>query len=487
MAQDYASALDIAISGAVDAGDEVVIIGGEEFIIGVAKTATVTIGATTFDVVMTGTSIAITNTAGVAVAAPNADWTALLRTIDYRHDGTLVSTTVGARTLALTAEDLAGNTQSSLTTIDVTTNNTPVDDDETAAPTEDTPFSVPAATGLLANATDVEGDPISISGYTIAGVTGTQPVGTPVTIPSVGDLTINADGSYDFTPAADFSGPVPVITYSVTDGFSTDTSTLTLAVTNVNDDPTASAAPLTPTEDTPATGAITATDVDGDPLTYTLSTPPANGTVALNPDGTFTYTPDPGFNGSDPFTVTVDDGNGGTIDVTVPVSVGAVNDDPVASAAPLTPTEDTPATGAITATDPDGDPLTYTLSTPPANGTVTLNPDGTFSYTPDADYNGSDDFVVTVDDGNGGTVDVTVPVTVAAVNDDPTASAAPLTPSGGHAGHRHGCCRRRGRRSADLHIVDATGQRHRRPQPGRHVHLYAGPRLQRLGPLHGHG
>ncbi len=287
---------------------------------------------------------------------------------------------------------------------------------------------MPAATGLLANATDVEGDPISISGYTIAGVTGTQPVGTPVTIPSVGDLTINADGSYDFTPAADFSGPVPVITYSVTDGFSTDTSTLTLAVTNVNDDPTASAAPLTPTEDTPATGAITATDVDGDPLTYTLSTPPANGTVALNPDGTFTYTPDPGFNGSDPFTVTVDDGNGGTIDVTVPVSVGAVNDDPVASAAPLTPTEDTPATGAITATDPDGDPLTYTLSTPPANGTVTLNPDGTFSYTPDADYNGSDDFVVTVDDGNGGTVDVTVPVTVAAVNDDPTASAAPLTP-----------------------------------------------------------
>ena len=151
------------------------IIGGEEYIIGVAKTATVTIGATTFDVVMTGHVDCHHQYRWRCGGPPNADWTALLRSIDYRHDGTLVSTTVGARTLALTAEDLAGNTQSSLTTIDVTTNNTPVDDDETAAPTEDTPFSVPAATGLLANATDVEGDPISISGSTIAGITAPNP------------------------------------------------------------------------------------------------------------------------------------------------------------------------------------------------------------------------------------------------------------------------------------------------------------------------
>ena len=166
--------------------------------------------------------------------------------------------------------------------------------------------------------------------------------------------------------------------------------TVPVSVGAVNDDPVGSTTPLTPTEDTPATGAITATDPDGDPLTYTLSTPPANGTVTLNPDGTFSYTPDPDYNGSDDFVVTVDDGNGGTVDVTVPVTVAAVNDDPTASAAPLTPLEDTPATGAVIATDVDGDPLTYSLSTPPANGTVALNPDGTFTYTPDPGFNGSD-------------------------------------------------------------------------------------------------
>ena len=69
---------------------------------------------------------------------------------------------------------------------------------------------VPAASGLLSGASDPDGDPLTITGFTVPGVTGTQTPGTPVTIPGVGDVTINADGSYSFTPVPDFNGTIPV-------------------------------------------------------------------------------------------------------------------------------------------------------------------------------------------------------------------------------------------------------------------------------------
>ena len=65
------------------------------------------------------------------------------------------------------------------------------------------------APGLLANATDVEGNPLTVSAFTVGGVTGT--VGTALPIPRVGALTVNADGSYSFTQLANFTGAIPVV------------------------------------------------------------------------------------------------------------------------------------------------------------------------------------------------------------------------------------------------------------------------------------
>jgi large repetitive protein len=98
----------------------------------------------------------------------------------------------------------------------------------------------------------------------------------------------------------------------------------------------------------------------------------------------------------------------------------APNDPPVGEDASVTTPEDTPVSGTVTATDVDGDDLTFTLDGGPSNGTVTVNPDGSYEYVPNADYNGGDSFTVTVDDGQGGTDTITVNVTVTPENDPAT-------------------------------------------------------------------
>ena len=184
-----------------------------------------------------------------------------------------------------------------------------------------------------------------------------------------------------------------------------------------NTPPTALADAVTTPEDTPVTGAVTGSDLDGDDLRFTLDGGPSHGSVTVNPDGSYDYTPDPDYNGPDSFTVTVDDGRGGTDTVTVDVTVTPVNDPPVGNDDTVTTPEDTPVSGTVTGTDVDGDPLTYTLDGGPSHGSVTVNPDGSYDYTPDPDYNGPDSFTVTVDDGNGGTDTITVDITVTPVND----------------------------------------------------------------------
>ncbi|MBX9998516.1 cadherin-like domain-containing protein, partial [Priestia aryabhattai] len=79
--------------------------------------------------------------------------------------------------------------------------------------------------------------------------------------------------------------------------------------------------------------------------------------------------------------------------------------------------EDTSLSSQVVATDVDGNPLTYGLLTGPANGTVVVNLDGTYTYTPNENYNGVDSFSVVVSDGQGGTAVSTVTITILPVND----------------------------------------------------------------------
>ncbi|MCO6187036.1 tandem-95 repeat protein, partial [Rhizobium sp. L1K21] len=197
----------------------------------------------------------------------------------------------------------------------------------------------------------------------------------------------------------------------------TDTVTIAVTVDAVNDAPIGTDGAASGDEDTLITGTVVASDVDGDSLTYTVSSAPAHGTVTLSGNG-YTYTPNANFNGADTFDVLVDDGHGGTDTVTIAVTVDAVNDAPIGTDGSASGDEDTLITGTVVASDVDGDSLTYTVSSAPAHGTVTLSGNG-YTYTPDANFNGSDTFDVLVDDGHGGTDTVTIAVTVDAVNDAP--------------------------------------------------------------------
>jgi hypothetical protein len=149
------------------------------------------------------------------------------------------------------------------------------------------------------------------------------------------------------------------------------------------------------------------TDSDGDPLTAVLGAGPANGSLILNADGSFDYTPDADFNGSDSFTYVANDGSvNSVITATVTLTVNPLIDPPVANDDPVWMTQDTSATidVAMNDTDADGnlDPSSANTAcgtcSNPTNGTLVNNGDGTFDYTPNPGYTGSDSFVYEICD-----------------------------------------------------------------------------------------
>ncbi|MFL6195457.1 MAG: Ig-like domain-containing protein, partial [Thermoanaerobaculia bacterium] len=291
-------------------------------------------------------------------------------------------------------------------------NDAPVAVNDTATVAEDGSVDV----AVLANDTDVDGDALTVSSVT----QGTD-----------GAVSINADNTVRYVPAANYGGS-DSFTYTVSDGNGgSATATVTITVTSVNDAPVANADSATVAEDGNVNVAVLAndTDLDGDTLTVSSVTQGAHGTVSINPDKTVKYTPAANYNGSDSFTYTVSDGNGGSATASVAVTVSSVNDAPVANADSATVAED--GTVNITVlgndTDADGDTLSVASVTQGAHGTVSINPDKTVKYTPAANYNGADSFTYTASDGNGGSATATVTINVTSVNDTPIANADSIT------------------------------------------------------------
>jgi hypothetical protein len=152
--------------------------------------------------------------------------------------------------------------------------------------------------------------------------------------------------------------------------------------------------------------------------------------LTLNPDGSFTYTPNLNFFGPDSFTYVANDGTSNSNLATVTITVNTVNDPPKANNDSYSNNEDTTlnvsAPGVLANdSDPDGDPLTAILRSGPSDGSLTLNSNGSFTYKPDLNFYGSDSFTYRANDGTSNSNVATVTITINPVVDPPIADAGP--------------------------------------------------------------
>ncbi|MCM7725861.1 MULTISPECIES: Ig-like domain-containing protein [Enterobacter cloacae complex] len=329
---------------------------------------------------------------------------------------------VGQDTFTYTVE--SGGVRETANVTVTLTNSVPVATGETVASPED----YEARGDLLLNDRDADGDPLFIAGFTVGGQT-YQP-GDTARLPGVGELTIERNGGYRFTPVADWNGTAPVVTYTVSDGNDGGTATATLAITvtpvaDVKDDSATTHAGVPVTIDAIGNDRFVNPD-----QAITGVTQGAHGSVAIE-NGQLVYTPNAGYVGQDTFTYTVTSGG---VTETAAVSVVMTNTVPVADGEIVTTPEDTAIGGELLTNDrdPDGDPLfiagftvggqTYQpgdTARLPGVGELTIERNGGYRFTPVADWNGTAPVVTyTVSDGNdGGTATATLAITVTPVAD----------------------------------------------------------------------
>lgn len=243
--------------------------------------------------------------------------------------------------------------------------------------------------------------------------------------PKNGKLVINTNGEYTYTPNKDFYGE-DKFEYRVTD---TDgeysIAEVVITVNPTNDTPIAVNDTNTTNEDTAVDGELKSNDTGlGDKdVSYTKESDPTNGSVTVNTDGTYTYTPNKDFYGTDSFEYRVTDVDGEYSIAEVKIIVSNTNDSPIAVNDIFDTEEEKEVSGNLIKNDTDlGDkPITASKTTDPKKGTAIVNPDGTFTYTPYKDENGKDSFTYTITDKDGESSTAVVLINISSVDDIPVA------------------------------------------------------------------
>lgn len=330
---------------------------------------------------------------------------------------------LGSTTLTYKANDGSIDSLPATVTLTAALNGEPTVSDLGVTTGEDVPLP------LTLTGNDVDGQPLTFA---------------IVTPPTRGTIT-GTSPNFTYTPDENTFGP-DSFTFKASDGqLDSNTATVSITVTPVNDAPVTWFDVFSINEDTVLTVTASRTillndsDLHGgaaaennNPLTATLADAPAHAaSFTFNPNGTFTYQPRPDFYGFDSFTYLAVDALGAVSEPeTVLIAVRAVNDAPVGAAQSVTTLEDVPRSIHLQSTDADvtfassvnpgpaphdSDP-SYTIVTPPQHGTLT-GAAPHLIYTPAADYHGTDSFTFTVSDGLASSAPATVSITVEADND----------------------------------------------------------------------
>ncbi|MES2628752.1 MAG: Ig-like domain-containing protein, partial [Bacteroidota bacterium] len=296
-------------------------------------------------------------------------------------------------------------------------NDTPLAGDVTYSTNEDQTLTVNAP-GVMSNSSDADGDVLTV---------------TAISQPLHGTLTLNATGGFVYVPAANFFG---------TDFFNVKVCDLSNACANAvvtinvipfNDIPVTGRDEYTTNEDVVLNRSnpgvlINDTDADGDALSASIFTQPKHGTITIDPQGGFVYTPDIDYFGLDSVIYQACDAFGGCALGTALITILPVNDAPRSLPDTYTINEDDSlsliAPGLMfNDLDPDGDNITVSLSAAPSKGVASVKSDGSFTYKPNANYNGTDSFKYRVcDSGNPSLCTIeTVTIIIKPVNDAPDA------------------------------------------------------------------
>jgi VCBS repeat-containing protein len=282
---------------------------------------------------------------------------------------------------------------------------------------------------VLGNDTDAESQTLAVTGVDTSSTTGT------VTNNGT-DVTYDPNGQFESLAAGETG--TDSFTYTISDGHGgTDTATVHITVNGANDPVVAVDDAYQTVENTVlnvAAPGVLGNDTDADSsdtLSASNASTPAHGGVTLNANGSFGYTPDTGYTGPDSFTYDVSDGTT-TDTATVNITVVPPNATPTANATSASENEDGGAlTVNLSGDDADGDALTFTagaatngsVGTPTGVSCTAAVPShctATVSYTPFTNFNGSDSFTYTVNDGTVDSSAATASITIDAVNDVPT-------------------------------------------------------------------
>ena len=241
---------------------------------------------------------------------------------------------------------------------------------------------------------------------------------TIISGPAQGTLA-GSPPSVTYTPNPNYYGP-DTFTFRANDGsLDSNVATVSITVTAVNDAPAALNQNVTTYENTVLAITLSGTDVEGKPLTYWIVSKPSRGKLTGSGSNQ-TYTPNINYRGSDRFTFRVNDGKAGSNIATVSITVMPMNHAPVAQDQRVTTDEDTAKAVILVAGDVDGDSLVYQIVTQPGHGTLS-GTSPSVTYTPTANYIGSDSFTFKATDGKTDSNIATVSIIVNPVNDAPVA------------------------------------------------------------------